>query len=408
MTDVVARVRADAEPSLVTPQLASIVAAALAFFVGFAMLTPTLPRYIEGELNGSEVAVGIVIGAFGISAAALRPLIGTLGDRYGRRVLFMVGGAVGAASVLGYPILASIPVLIGLRMLTGVGEASAFVGAATAVQDLAPDHRRAEAASYFSLAVYTGMGLGPMLGEYLADRWSFDVVCVVAGLLCLLSSVLARSVPRELGRHPEASLRPRRFLHPAAIRPGVLLSLSLVGFSGFSAFVALYLDDLSGGNSSAGPIFLMYAAIVLVLRLAAARIPDRLGPRRTGTVSFTSIALGLLIIASVPAVSAVYAGTAVMAVGLAFSFPSLFALMMRDVPDTERSHAIASFSFFFDLPNALGAPLLGLVVHLTNHRTAFGLGAICCAIGLAGLWRLTVTAGPGLPRRLPTAGPHGA
>jgi MFS family permease len=408
MIDAAARVGQDAEARLVTPRLASIVAAALAFFVGFAMLTPTLPRYIEGELKGSELAVGIVIGAFGISAAALRPLIGTVGDRYGRRVLFMTGGAIGAVSVLGYPVLASIPVLIGLRMLTGVGEASAFVGAATAVQDLAPDHRRAEAASYFSLAVYTGMGLGPTLGEFLADRWGFATVCLVAGSLCLLSSVLARSVPRDLGRHPDASLRPRRFLHPAAIRPGVLLSLSLVGFSGFTAFVALYLDDLTGGSSSAGPIFLMYAAIILVLRLAGARLPDRLGPRRTGTVAFTTIALGLLVIASWPSVAAVYAGTAVMAVGLAFSFPSLFALMMRDVPDTERSHAIASFSFFFDLPNALGAPLLGLVVQLTNHRVAFALGAICCAVGLGGLWRLTVEAPLRISHRLPTAGPHGA
>lgn len=409
MTDLRAEPAAGAvEPRLVTPRFASIVGAALAYFVGFAMLMPTLPRYVEGELDGSKVAVGIVVGAFGLSAAALRPLIGTLGDRYGRRVLFVTGAAVSAVSVLGYPLLASIPILVGLRMLTGLGEASAFVGAATAAQDLAPDHRRAEAASYFSLAVYTGMGLGPLLGEYLARTGGFDLVCLVAGGLCATSAVIARSLPRGLGRNPAASLRPTSFLHPAAVRPGILLSLSLLGFSGFTAFVALYLDELTG-NGNAGPIFLLYAAIILVLRLLGARIPDRLGSRRTGTAAFATIAAGLVVLAAWPAVEGVYVGTAVMALGIAFSFPSLFALMMRDVPDTQRSHAIASFSFFFDLPNAVGAPLLGVVVQLTDHRVAFAVGASCAVAGLVGLRRLTRSAPPvGEVRRLPTAGPHGA
>lgn len=389
MTDLVARQARGAEPRLVTPRFASIVAAALAYFIGFAMLMPTLPRYVEGDLGGSNVAVGVVVGAFGLSAAALRPLIGTFGDRYGRRILFVTGATVSAVSVLGYPLLASIPVLIGLRMLTGIGEASAFVGAATAAQDLAPNHRRAEAASYFSLAVYMGMGLGPVLGEALADRGGFDLVCLVAGALCALSALIARSVPRELGRNPAASLRPTSFLHPAAVRPGILLALSMVGFSGFSAFVALYLDRLSGNGGNAGPIFLMYAAIVLVLRLAGARIPDRLGPRRTGTIALLTIAAGLSVIALWPAVTGVYVGTAVMALGLAFNFPSLFGLMMRDVPDTQRSHAIASFSFFFDLPSALGGPILGVVAQLTDYRLAFAVGAACSLAGLVGLLRLT-------------------
>ena len=375
-------------PALVTPRFVLIVSAALAYFVGFAMLMPTLPRYVEGELRGSSLAVGVVVGAFGISAAALRPIIGSLGDRYGRRVLFLAGAAVSGLSVLGYPVVAAIPMLVGLRMLTGLGEAGAFVGAATAAQDLAPDHRRGEAASYFSLAVYVGMGAGPMLGEVLSRRYGFDAVCLVAGGLCLVSAALARSVPRDLGRNPNAALRPDRFLHPAAVRPGVLLTLSLVGFTGFTAFVALYLDRMTG-NANTGPIFGMYAAIVLVLRLAGARIPDRLGPRRTGTLAFAAIAAGLLIIAAWPAVVGVYLGTAVMAVGLAFSFPALFLLMMADVADTQRSHAIASFSFFFDVAGALGAPILGLVVHLGDHRAAFALGAVAALAGLVGLRRLT-------------------
>jgi MFS family permease len=392
---------------LVTARFAVIVAAALAYFVGFAILIPTLPRYVEGDLEGSPLAVGVVVGAFGVSAAVVRPLVGSLGDRYGRRLLFVGGALVSGLSIAGYPLLAALPALVALRMATGLGEAGAFVGAATAAQDLAPDHRRGEAASYFSLAVYLGMGGGPLLGEYLAARGGFDLVALVAGLACGLSAVLAFSVPRDLGRNPGAALRPARFLHPAAVRPGILLTLSLVGFIGFTAFVALYLDDLTGDGAT-GPIFLVYAAIVLVIRLAGARIPDRLGPRRTGSFSFAAIAAGLGVIAAWPSVTGVYLGTVVMAVGLAFSFPALFLLMMADVPEHQRSHAIASFSFFFDIAGAVGAPLLGLVALVGDQRSAFAVGAAAAVAGLVGLRRLT-DPWPGTRRRLrlPSVGPHG-
>jgi MFS family permease len=393
---------------LVTPRFVLIALAALCYFVGFAMMLPTLPRYVEGELEGSRLAVGVVVGAFGVSAGLLRPLAGSIGDRYGRRWLLVVGTLVAGVSFLGYPLVAAIPALVALRMVTGLGEAGAFVGAATAAQDLAPGHRRGEAASYFSLAVYVGLGVGPILGEELARRGGFDLVCVVAGLLGFVAAGLGLSIPRDLGRNPDSALRPERFLHPAAVRPGILLTLSLIGFVGFTAFVALYLDSLTGSANNTGPLFLLYALIVLALRLAGARLPDTLGPRRTGTFSFSTIALGLGVIAAWPAVAGVYVGTMIMAVGLAFSFPALFVLMMADVPDHQRSHAIASFSFFFDVSGAVGAPLLGLIAQVGDQRAAFGAGALFALAGLVGVRRLTGAILPTRVTRRPTVGPHGA
>ena len=58
----------------------------------------------------------------------------------------------------------TIPFVIGTRIIAGLGEAAVFVGLATAIQDLSPDDRRAEAASYFSLTIYGSLALGPPLG----------------------------------------------------------------------------------------------------------------------------------------------------------------------------------------------------------------------------------------------------
>lgn len=379
--------------SLVTPRFATITLSALGYFIGFGMLLPTLPRYVENDLNGGDVAIGLVAGAFGVSAGLVRPYLGRLGDRFGRRILIVGGAALSAVTILGYPIWPSIPLLIALRVVSGIGESGVFVGAATATQDLAPDHRRGEATSYFSLAVYLGLGLGPFLGELVGQSsLGFDGVVRISALMLFISSALGWAVPRH---QRETTIEPvgrRRFLHPAAVKPGILLSLSLVGFVGFSAFLAVYLDRLGGGpnTGAAGPVFLLYSAIVIVFRLVFADLPDRLGPRRGGALAFGFIAIGFAVVAGWGSIGGVYAGAAILACGMAFNYPALFLLVMRDTGVADRGHAVASFGFFFDFAGAAGAPLLGLAIDVFgNERAAFAVGAVAALIGLVGLLRLT-------------------
>ncbi len=62
----------------------------------------------------------------------------------------------------------------------GLGEAALFVGAATLIADLSPPHRRAESASYFSVAVYGGIGLGPTIGEWVLGDGRYELTFLVA------------------------------------------------------------------------------------------------------------------------------------------------------------------------------------------------------------------------------------
>jgi MFS family permease len=73
--------------------------------------------------------------------------------------------------VLGYALASGPLVLALLRLLTGAGEAFFFVGAVTAAMDLAPAQRRGEAMSLASLALYVGIGLGPLLSELAIERY---------------------------------------------------------------------------------------------------------------------------------------------------------------------------------------------------------------------------------------------
>jgi len=356
-----------------------VVAAATFYFVGLGILAPVLPRYVKDVLKGGGVEVGVVVGAFAVSAAVLRSWVGRQGDRRGRRVLVVGGCAAVGLTIFGYG-LDGIATLILLRLVSGAGEAAVFVGAATTAQDLAPPDRRGQAASYFSIAVYGGLALGPPIGEWIYRGHGPDTVWAVSGSLCLVASLVGATMPAGMRAPSWPSGAPRRgFLHPAAVRPGIILTLGGMGYAGFSAFVPLYVDHL--GIKSAGPVFIEYALIVLSVRVVGSRLPDVLGSRRGPLVALALQACGLLAMGAWGTALGLYVSTAIYASGVSLLYPALFPIVVDAAPEAERSHAIGTFTLFFDLSQGLGAPLLGLVVAATSERGAFAAAGLASALG---------------------------
>ncbi|MGE3619508.1 MAG: MFS transporter [Acidimicrobiia bacterium] len=364
---------------LVTGRFAMVMLATLAYFTALGALLPTLPRYVEEELGGGGLAIGVVVGAFAVSAALARPWAGRLGDRHGRRVLVTGGCLVAAASQFAYALTDAVVPLTALRLVTGVGEAAVFVGAATAAQDMAPDERRGEAASYFSTALYGGLALGPILGEVVADRHGYHAAWIVAGAASALGAVFGWWTP-AVATAPVPSVRPA-LLHPSAIGPGLVLVLALAPFTAFSAFVAVYGEEV--GMTDVAPVFLLYAGVVVVVRIFGARLPDRLGWERTSSIAIVALAAGILVVAAWASAPAVWLGAVGLGLGMAALYPAMFSAALQGVPQSERSRAVSTFTLFFDLAGGLGAPVLGLVVALSSNRGAFLVAGV---LALAAFW----------------------
>ena len=365
---------------LLTPLFALLIAAGLCYFLSIAALLPTLPLYVEEELGGGGLQVGIVVGAFAVSAALIRPTVGRLGDVVGRRTMSLVGAGLAAVAVVPLGLVRAIWFMVLLRLLAGLGEACFFIGAATAAQDLAPDHRRGEAASLFSVAIYAGLAFGPTVGETVYKAWGPNATWLFAGGSAAIAFVLSWFIPRDMGRSADPPPR-RGLLHPAAILPGSVLLMGILGFTGYAAFLPLYVDEV--GTDQAGQFFLVYGVIVLAVRIVGARVPDRLGPVRTSSYALSSIAAGVGVVAVVGSVVGIWIGTVLLAVGMSLLFPALFTLAVNGAPAEERSHAVGTFSLFFDLSQGLGAPALGLAVTaFGTERAAFVAGALVALGGL--------------------------
>jgi len=373
----------DREP-LLTPRFLVVVASGLCYFLALGMLLPVVPLYVQRRLDANDAIVGVVVGALFVAAVLLRPYIGRIGDRHGRRLLIIGGACTVTVSIALYGLVESVPYLVAARMLTGVGEAAFFVGAATMITDLAPMSRRGEALSYWSVAIYGGLAFGPPLGELVLDHDRYTLTWLVAAGIGVLAVALA-ACTREVER-PATPPAPGPIINRYAIRPGFVLFLGLIGLAGFSAFVRLYAEDLD--LSGAGGIFLFYGVIVLLVRIFGARLPDTLGSRRSGTVALIGGASGMVLMAAWSSIAGLFVSTAVFAFGMSLLYPAILLLALNRAPDTERGSVVGTVSSFFDLSQGLGALALGGVAELGGYRSAFAVAGVAAVIGLVVLWTI--------------------
>lgn len=382
---------AQARPTLFTRAFLTVAAAELAYFTADGVVLPALPRYVEGPLRGGDVAVGIVVGVFSLSAFLLRPFAGASADRRGRRLLMVVGAGLFGVSVLGYLVADSVPVLVAMRLLTGVGEALFFVAALAANVDLAPPERRGEALSFASLSLYIGIGAGPFIGEAVIDRWGFDAAWWTAIGLAAVAVALAMWLPSMT---PDASeVERHRLVHRAGLLPGVVLMTIIWGMGGFLAFVPLYARDLGMGGASL--VLGLFAGAVVLIRSVGARLPDVLGAGRATRVALVLSTVGLAMVGVWRSPTGLIVGALVFGIGVALFTPALFSLAVDGVPPNERGAVMGTVSAFIDVGFGLGPATLGFVATAVGRGGTFLAGSAVIAAGLA----LAVGARLGRPAR---------
>lgn len=364
---------------LLTPRFALIVGCGLAYFLSLGVLLPVLPRYVEDGLGGGSVAVGVSVGAFSLGAVLLRPFAGLIGDRAGRRILIVCGGLVAALATVLYHFASSVELLVAARILGGLGEAAFFVGAGTMVTDLAPEERRGEAISYWSVAVYGGLAFGPFLGEVVLGDDNWGRVWTLAACLAAAAGLMGL-LTRETLKEPAArGARPPLF-HRKSLAPGFVLFLGMIALAGFAEFIPLYVDDV--GLDESRTVFLLYGLLILGVRIFGARIPDRAGPLRAGSIATGAVAAGMFVLAVVASPIGVYSGTVAFSIGMSLLYPAMLTLALTGVSEAERGSSVGTVSSFFDLSQGVGAVLLGGVAAFAGIRGAFGVAAGLALVGM--------------------------
>jgi len=365
-----------------TREFAGVLAAAVAFFTAVGTVLPVIPHYVAGPLHGGGPAIGFTTAAFFLGTLVARPVAGRISDSQGRRVAVVGGAAIMAVALAALGAAHNLAMLIALRSIQGFGDGAFYVGAVTAATDMVPSRNRGRAVSYFSVAVYAGLAIGPPLGEILLHRAGYTGVWGAAAVLAALAAVPAVRLQGKPGGIPAGR---GRLLHPAGLVPGVVFGLGTFGYGAFASFMPLY--ALTLGLHGSAPVFGIYAGCMVVGRLLGARLPDKFGPFATARAGLVAMAAGLAVLGSVRTVIALCLGTAMFGVGSAFLLPSLLSLALEAAPEGDRAAVIGTVVAFFDIGQGAGAAASGSAVAAAGYGMPFGCGALAAIGGLTVLGR---------------------
>ena len=185
-----------------------VLAAIVIDVIGFGIVMPVLPALITElghvDLAGATRIAGWMLAVFAVGQFFAGPVLGNLGDRFGRRPVLI---AAMAGFSLDYLLMAAAPSLLWLfvgRAVAGIAGAT-FGPAGAVIADVTPPERRAQTFGLLGAAFGIGFIIGPALGGVVASfghRAPFIVAAVLAAANALAMLLFLPETLKPENRRP--------------------------------------------------------------------------------------------------------------------------------------------------------------------------------------------------------------
>jgi len=177
-------------------------------YFGSYMRIPVVPLFAK-SLRANTSEIGIINWAFLPMAGILSLPLGILSDRLGRKLLILSGLFISALTSLLLYFSNSTQQLIGIYVLFGIGLAAFAPTMMSFVADFSPLTHLGRSYGWYTLSIYGGMSLGPAFGGMTAQRYGFQAVFLISGVLVFgLFWMVFFYLPRA--RHVLISRPPKR------------------------------------------------------------------------------------------------------------------------------------------------------------------------------------------------------
>jgi MFS family permease len=343
------------------------------------LLFAVLPLFVVQHLHGAESQVGMIMGAFAVSAVLSRPLSGRLVDTWSRKSCLALGALIYVIFSALYTQATSVPVMLALRFFHGIGIAIYTTAGSVFVADLAPPARRGEAMGYYGMAMNLSMAIGPALGITLAGWLGFTGLFWTSAGLALACLLLVQFVhdphqSRVLAGQPAAA-RPALFSR-IALFPGFIAMCMTMTFGAIVSFLPLFVQYHNLGN--AGLFFTVYSIVVVVLRPFSGRLSDRFGRPAVIIPGMFFLAVSMAVLAYTTSMAGLLWTAVLQGIGFGAVHPAIMAWIIDRSTIHDRGPALATLMMAFDIGVGLSAIGLGQVLQRTDFSTMY-----LCAGGIA-------------------------
>jgi MFS transporter, DHA2 family, methylenomycin A resistance protein len=384
---------------------------------------PAIHRHLGGGLAGLQW----VITGYTLMFSALLLFGGTLADRAGSKSTYRYGMLLFVAASAACGMAPSLPLLVGARLVQGVGAALVTPTCLSLIREASQDAGdRARAIAYWALGGSVAAAAGPVLGGVLVQadwrliffinlpigvaaltvltrvadssrrRTQFDwagqatavlglaaltYACIEGGSVGFTSSAVIGAfflsaaagvtflITQARGWHPMMPLTLFRS-RPVAITLAVAF-ITMAGFYGLVFLQSLYFQQVRGHSALVtGLLFLPMTALVALTNPLVARIARRFGRLTPIIAGQVSMAGGFIALATMPVTTPVWLIAVLMifvGVGGAFTVPPIASLILDSVPASLAGAGSGVLNTFRQMGGSLGVAVFGAIVDASAH-----------------------------------------
>ncbi len=419
-------VRLPSRPQTAGPRewlaLAVVVLPVLLISIDNTVLTFALPQ-VSVALRPTGEQLMWLVDIYPLMLAGLLIAAGSVGDRFGRRRLLLIGAAGFGAASIGAAFSSSAEVLIAWRVLLGVFGATLMPSTLSLIRTVFV--RRADrriAIAVWAATFAGGAALGPVLGGYLLEHlWWGSVFLVNVPIIVAFLAAAPFLVPESRDPNPRrldvsgivwsmtamlpfvygikqlaehglsavalgamalglvgAAMFVRRIttsthplIDPALFSDRVFSGaiganlLSMMGYAGFLFFAAQFLQLVVGlSPMAAATVLVPGLAVMIVSGFMVVRLTSRVPVHALVSLSFALSAAGYAIAAFVgtPTMWSIMIAFAVLGLGIGFAETLTNDVMLSRVPEHQAGAASAASETAYEIGAVLGTAILGSVL----------------------------------------------
>ncbi|GMQ98714.1 MAG: MFS transporter [Acidimicrobiia bacterium] len=396
----------------------------LIVFIDNTVVNTALPA-ISVDLGASISELQWVVNSYTLVLAGLLLLGGSLGDLYGRRKWMTIGLVIFGAAATGAAFASNIETLIAMRALQGLGAALVLPGTLSIITNVFPRGERAKAIGIWTAVGALGIGLGPVLGGYLVDQFSWSAVFVIhipiilaalAGLLIVPESRDERGLKLDIPgailgttgiislvfgiirggeagwTSPEvvaafaiaivvlsafafveirsdAPMLPLKFFRQKDFT-GAVLVIGVIMFAMFVSFFFLtqYFQIVQGKSAlQAGLLIVPTSVAMMFTAPISGKVVTTIGPRYLTLAMSAAMLTGILLLTQVTVESSVLSvilPLMIFGLGAGLGMPALTDTVMAAVPEADAGVGSAVNDVSRELGGALGIAIIGSAVSI--------------------------------------------
>lgn len=324
--------------------------------IATGLIIPSLPELYGRAAGTSDLVLvfGMALGIYAILNMLALPILGSLGDRFGRRPLLILSLAVVAIDSLVIAYVPVLAVLLVFRAILGLTNSTAATAAAW-LADITPTENRTRRFGYLNACYGIGFFIGPLTGGMLAEIW-LEAPYILASALAFVGLMLALRLPaRDKAQsepHPDQPplivnpLRHLFWISAMGLVPAALVYFAVrFSFESPNVLWVIYTSERFGFTFSTIGLTmamsgLFYAIVQLVL---AGPIAARIGAARMALLGFAIDAISMAVLAFTSTAWMIFPLLAPLSFG-SIAIPALQSLMSRKVDSTQQGRLQGALS----------------------------------------------------------------